>query len=65
MIVENGYKSTAQKKKQILQVRMDDIMISQLNEIRDTCGISCSEIIRCAVRDLLAKARENGTIKLI
>lgn len=59
-----GYKVAYEKKKQILYSRMDDSMITRLREIRRKTGISCSEIIREAVRRLLQEVDETGSINL-
>jgi len=65
MIVENGYKTRKEEKKKILNVRADDSMISELNEIRNQVGISVSELLREGARRLIKEAKEDGTIKLI
>lgn len=59
-----GYKLAYEKKKQILYSRMDNTMIQRLREIRRKTGISCSEIIREAVRRLLQEVDSTGSINL-
>jgi hypothetical protein len=59
-----GYKEFREQKKEILYSRMDDTMIEKLRDIRKKTGISVSEIIREAVRRLLADVEANGSIKL-
>jgi metal-responsive CopG/Arc/MetJ family transcriptional regulator len=60
----HGYKIRRENKKQILYSRMDDTMIHRLQEIRDKTGISTSELIREAVRRLLAEVDTTGGIHL-
>jgi hypothetical protein len=59
-----GYKEFREPKREILYSRMDDTMIEKLRDIRKKTGISVSEIIREAVRRLLADVEANGSIKL-
>lgn len=65
MNLENGYKTVKEEKSRILYCRMDNSMISELTEIRNQTGISFSELLRESARRLIAKAKEDGTIKLI
>ena len=59
-----GYKSNFEIKKQNLYCRMDNTMIQNLRDIRRKTGISCSEVIREAVRRLLKEIEETGSINL-
>jgi hypothetical protein len=59
-----GYKEFREQKKQILYARLDESMIKQLREIRNKTGISVSEIIREAIRRLLADSEAKGSISL-
>lgn len=59
-----GYKSTYEKKKSIVYVRMDESMITQLKTINQKLGISNSEIIREGVRRILKEIENSGTMKL-
>ena len=59
-----GYKQRNEKKEQMSYVRMDESMISRVNEIRAKTGISTSEIIREAVRRLLREIDESGSFSL-
>ena len=59
-----GYKTKFEIKKQHLFCRMDDTMVNRLREIRRKTGISCSEIIREAVRRMLQEIEQNGSINL-
>lgn len=59
-----GYKQRNEKKEQMSYVRMDESMISRVNEIRARTGISTSEIIREAVRRLLREIDESGSFSL-
>lgn len=59
-----GYKQRNEKKEQMSYVRMDDSMISRVNEIRKRTGISTSEIIREAVRRLLNEIDQTGSFTL-
>jgi len=61
---EIGYKQRNEKKEQMSYVRMDESMISRVNEIRAKTGISTSEIIREAVRRLLREIDETGSFSL-
>lgn len=61
---EIGYKQRNEKKEQMSYVRMDESMISRVNEIRARTGISTSEIIREAVRRLLREIDETGSFSL-
>lgn len=61
---EIGYKQRNEKKEQMSYVRMDESMISRVNEIRAKTGISTSEIIREAVRRLLREIDESGSFSL-
>ena len=60
----NGYKEFKEKKAKIIYSRMDDTMIARLKEIRKRTGISVSEIIREAVRQLLRDVDKSGSINL-
>ena len=59
-----GYKNNFEIKKQNLYCRMDNTMIQNLRDIRRKTGISCSEVIREAVRRLLKEIEETGSINL-
>ena len=59
-----GYKQRNEKKEQMSYVRMDESMISRVNEIRVKTGISASEIIREAVRRLLSEIDSTGSFSL-
>lgn len=61
---EIGYKQRNEIKEQMSYVRMDESMISRVNEIRAKTGISTSEIIREAVRRLLREIDETGSFSL-
>jgi metal-responsive CopG/Arc/MetJ family transcriptional regulator len=59
-----GYKEFREKKEKTLYSRMDDTMIAKLRDIRKKTGISVSEVIREAVRRLLAEIESTGSINL-
>lgn len=59
-----GYKDGYEKKRQIMNVRMDQSMIQQLNGISRKTGISVSELIRESVRRVLSEADSTGGINL-
>ncbi len=64
MTTINGYKEFKEKKTKIIYSRMDDTMIARLKEIRKRTGISVSEIIREAVRQLFQEVDKSGSINL-
>lgn len=64
MDVVKGYKERFEIKDRNLKCRMDSSMIQRLKEIRQTTGISCSELIRESVRRLLKEVDENGSFNL-
>lgn len=51
-------------KKDIIYCRMDDAMIDQLFTLRETYGISVSEIVRESVRRLIEDAKMIGGVSL-
>ena len=59
-----GYKDVYQKKRHIMNVRMDESMIQQLNGISRKTGISVSELIRESVRRVLSEVEISGKINL-
>jgi hypothetical protein len=59
-----GYKNDFEKKRQIMNVRMDKSMIKQLTGISRKTGISVSELIRESVRRVLLEADSVGSISL-
>lgn len=60
----DGNKEFRNRKEKILYSRMDEKMITRLQEIRKRTGISVSEIIREACRRLLADVDSAGSINL-
>lgn len=64
MILKNGYKIREEKKKDITYCRMDKTMIKQLQKIKERTGISKSELVREAVRRLIAEALEQDDIRI-
>lgn len=60
----NGYKARFEIKEKNLYCRMDSSMIQRLKDIRKATGISCSELVREAIRRLLLEVDENGSINL-
>jgi Arc/MetJ-type ribon-helix-helix transcriptional regulator len=59
-----GYKEFREKKEKTLYSRMDNTMVAKLRDIRKKTGISVSEVIREAVRRLLAEIESTGSINL-
>jgi hypothetical protein len=64
MIIETDYKNH-KKKSKYCKVRMTNLMISELSEIRNQTGISVSELLREGARRLIKEVKESNTIRLI
>lgn len=59
-----GYDIPRETKKDIIYVRMNKTMISDLKEIRKKTDISVSELIREGVRRLLKEVTETGSLNV-
>jgi metal-responsive CopG/Arc/MetJ family transcriptional regulator len=57
-----GYKEKREKKTIIQPCRMDEKMLSKLNEITAKTGISVSELIRESIRQLIIEVEETGQV---
>lgn len=55
MQLSNEYKNSIERKQDRIEVRLDETMLMKLTEIKRSTGISISEIVREAIRELLAK----------
>ena len=55
MQLSNEYKNCIERKQDRIEVRLDETMLMKLTEIKRSTGISISEIVREAIRELLAK----------
>jgi len=64
MILKNAYKFREERKRGITYVRMDKSMIKQLQEIKELTGISKSELVREAVRRLIAEIQDQDDIRI-
>ena len=64
MILKNAYKFREERKHDITYSRMDKTMIKQLQEIKDRTGISKSELVREAVRRLIADTMDKDDIRI-
>ncbi len=51
-------------KKNIIYVRLDNILINELFWLREKFGISTSELVRESIRRLLEDCKLEGTINL-
>lgn len=62
---ESGYKQKYEKKTDRIEVRLDESMLTKLQEIRRITGISVSESVREAIRRLIKDVDNNEPFELI